>query len=126
MADKADRKTGEGAARVRARHVLVDLWGAQGLSDAGRVERALRDAAAAAGATVIGLELRRFGDGGGVSGVALLAESHMSVHTWPEAGFAAIDVFLCGAADPDRAVPVLTKAFAPARVSTSEHERGRS
>ena len=126
MADKADRKTGEGDARVRARHVLVDLWGAQGLNDAGRVERALRDAAAAAGATVIGLELRRFGDGGGVSGVALLAESHMSVHTWPEAGFAAIDVFLCGAADPDRAVPVLTEAFAPARVTTSEHERGRS
>jgi len=126
MADKADRKTGEGDARVRARHVLVDLWGAQGLGDAGRVERALRDASAAAGATVIGIELHRFGDGGGISGVALLAESHMSVHTWPEAGFAAIDVFLCGAADPDRAVPVLTKAFAPARVTTSEHERGRS
>ena len=126
MADKVDRKAGEDGASVTARHVLVDMWGAQGLSDAGRVERALRDAGAAAGATVIGLELHRFGDGGGVSGVALLAESHMSVHTWPEAGFAAIDVFLCGAADPDSAVRVLTEAFAPARVSTSEHERGRS
>ena len=122
----ADGEAGESGVRVVARHVLIDLWGAQGLTDTRRVERALRDASAAAGATIVGLELHRFGDGGGVSGVVLLAESHMSVHTWPEAGFAAIDVFLCGGAEPDKAVSALVEAFAPARVSTSEHRRGLS
>ena len=122
----ADGKAGGSGVRIVARHVLIDLWGAQGLTDTRRVERALRDASAAAGATIVGLKIHRFGGGGGVSGIVLLAESHMSVHTWPEAGFAAVDVFLCGGAEPDRAVSALVEAFAPARVSTSEHRRGLS
>jgi S-adenosylmethionine decarboxylase len=53
-------------------------------------------AAAAAHARVLGVHLHHFGEGMGVTGVALLAESHISIHTWPEAGSAAVDLFVCG------------------------------
>jgi S-adenosylmethionine decarboxylase len=48
-----------------------------------------------------------FGAGDGVTGVVLLAESHISIHTWPESGLAAADIFMCGGADPRRALKVL-------------------
>ena len=112
-----------GGERYAGRHLLVDMRGARRLDDEAHVARALRAACAAAGATVLKLDLHRF-PGGGVSGVAILAESHMSVHTWPETGFAAIDVFLCGDTDPEAAVPALAAAFSPEDVSVSAHKRG--
>ena len=121
--DGGDHYVTRGGERYAGHHVLVDLWGARGLADKAHVERALRAASAAANATVLAVDLRQFG-GGGVSGVALLAESHMSVHTWPETGFAAVDVFLCGDTRPDRAVSVLVEAFSPERTAVSEHKRG--
>ncbi len=65
-----------------------------------------------------------FGEGCGVSGVVVLAESHLSVHTWPENGYAAFDVFVCGTCDPLHAVPVLEAAFAPTRAVVQQHARG--
>jgi S-adenosylmethionine decarboxylase len=59
-----------------------------------------------------------------VTGVALLAESHITVHTWPELGYGAFDIFMCGEADPWRAVAVLKRAFATDRVSVTELRRG--
>jgi S-adenosylmethionine decarboxylase len=59
-----------------------------------------------------------------VSGVAVLAESHISIHTWPYSGYAAVDVFMCGDADPDRCVPVLHEAFAAKRIAVNEVRRG--
>ena len=78
------------------RHLIAELHDAAHLSDADYIEAALRDAAAAAGATVLDVRLHHFGPGQGVTGVALLAESHISIHTWPEHGYAAIDIFMCG------------------------------
>ena len=78
----------------------------------------------AAGATLLHIHLHTFTHGGGVSGVAVLAESHISVHTWPERGYAAFDVFMCGDADPRKALPILKRAFAPKRVVLGEHKRG--
>lgn len=78
------------------RHLIAELHDAAHLSDADFIEAALRDAAAAAGATVLDVRLHHFGPGQGVTGVALLAESHISIHTWPEHGYAAIDIFMCG------------------------------
>lgn len=106
------------------RHLLVDLWGASGLRDAARIEQALRRAAEAAEAQVLDVRLHAFGAAGGVTGVALLAESHISIHTWPEHGYAAVDVFVCGACAPRAAVPVLEAAFAPVRLRCTEHQRG--
>jgi S-adenosylmethionine decarboxylase len=77
-------------------HLIADLWGCHGLADPAVIEDALRSAATAAGATLLDLKLHHFGPQQGVTGVALLAESHISIHTWPERGYAAVDIFLCG------------------------------
>lgn len=106
-------------------HLLVDLWGAANLNDPEAIDAALREAAEAAGATILHSHFHHFSPNGGVSGVLVLAESHISIHTWPERAFAAIDIFMCGACDPHRSVPVLTRAFAPGRVILGEQRRGR-
>lgn len=105
-------------------HLIVDLWNARNLDDAVRVERALRDATAAAGATLLNVDLHRFSPGGGISGVAVLAESHISIHTWPERSYAAVDIFMCGNAQPHKAVSVIREWFAPQSLTLMEHKRG--
>lgn len=105
-------------------HVLLDLWGASHLDDADYLERALRQAVDVSGATLLHVHLHRFGGGGGVSGVAVLAESHISVHTWPERGFAAFDVFMCGKCRPDLAAEEIRRALAPERAEMSIERRG--
>jgi S-adenosylmethionine decarboxylase len=77
-------------------HLIADLADGAHLDDAVRIERCLADAAAAAGATLLEVRLHKFGAGFGVTGVALLAESHISIHTWPEFGTACVDIFMCG------------------------------
>jgi len=90
------------------RHLIADIVGASGLDDCARIEATLRTAAQAARVTVLDVRLHHFGEGAGVTGVALLAESHISIHTWPEHAIAAIDIFVCGAnADPDAALAVI-------------------
>ncbi len=79
----------------------------------------------AAGATLLHIHLHHFEPNGGVSGVAVLAESHISVHSWPEANYAALDVFMCGRADPDKCVPVLCDGFKAKRIAVSEVLRGQ-
>ena len=78
----------------------------------------------AAGATLLHIHLHAFTEGGGISGVAVLAESHISVHTWPERGYAAFDVFMCGHAEPRKALSVFKRAFNPGRIVIGEHKRG--
>jgi S-adenosylmethionine decarboxylase len=56
----------------------------------------------------------------------VLAESHISIHTWPDAGYAALDVFMCGKASPDACIPVLREAFNAKRVDVNEILRGRA
>lgn len=107
------------------RHLIADLHGCSGLADIDLVERALRDAAAAAGATVLDVRLHAFGEGQGVTGMALLAESHISIHSWPEHGYAAIDIFLCGARhNPDDALAKIVGALGATAVRTTTVARG--
>uniref|UniRef100_UPI0027D2C629 adenosylmethionine decarboxylase n=1 Tax=Endozoicomonas sp. SESOKO4 TaxID=2828745 RepID=UPI0027D2C629 len=105
-------------------HLLLDFWGAEKLDDPTTMEEAMRDAVEKAGATLLHIHLHRFEPNGGISGVAVLAESHISVHTWPERDFAAFDIFVCGDSQPELAVPVLKAAFNPDSVYTKEHLRG--
>ena len=110
--------------RFAGTHLLIDLYEAEGLDDRGRIEQALRDCVAAAGATLLHLHLHRFTPNGGISGVAVLAESHISIHSWPECGYAALDVFMCGDADPRATIAVLRRAFRPGRIAIAKHLRG--
>jgi len=112
-------------ARYAGTHLIIDLWGAARLDDLEHIEETLRECVRAAGATLLHIHLHHFTPNCGVSGVAVLAESHISVHTWPEKGFAAFDVFMCGEAQPHKAVDVLKRAFGPERVNVGEHLRGR-
>lgn len=105
-------------------HLLVELWDASHLCDADLIERTLDAAARAAGATVLHAYYHPFGEGQGVSGVTVLAESHISIHTWPERGYAALDVFMCGDCDPALTIPVIRRAFAPGRIETRLLKRG--
>ncbi|MCG8597584.1 MAG: adenosylmethionine decarboxylase [Kiloniellales bacterium] len=111
--------------RFAGTHLIVDLWDAARLDDLDHVDRTLRACVAAAGATLLHIHLHHFTPNGGVSGVAVLAESHISIHTWPERDYAALDVFMCGAADPQAAIPVLREAFDAGRVEVEEILRGR-
>ncbi|MBS98563.1 MAG: adenosylmethionine decarboxylase [Oceanospirillaceae bacterium] len=111
--------------RFAGTHLIIDLYGAADLDDIDRMELALREAVEAAGATLLHLHLHHFTPNGGISGVAVLAESHISVHTWPERDYAAFDVFMCGAANPDMTVPVLEDRFQPREVHVQELLRGK-
>jgi S-adenosylmethionine decarboxylase len=105
-------------------HLIIDLYGAQRLDDIDYIEATLRRCVTAAKATLLHIHLHHF-QPSGVSGVAVLAESHISIHTWPEAGYAALDVFMCGKANPDACVPVLREAFKAKKVAVGEHLRGK-
>jgi len=105
-------------------HLLLDLWGARNLTDPATIDAALREAAEAANATILHSHFHHFGPDGGVSGVLVLAESHMSIHTWPERDFAAIDIFMCGSCNPYQSLPVLKAAFKPEQVLLAEQRRG--
>lgn len=106
-------------------HLLLDLHGAAGLSDVARLQDVLCEAAQAAGATVLGAAFHPF-PGGGVTGVVLLAESHITIHTWPERAFAAVDIFMCGAARPELAQAVIEARLAPAQSRVTAVPRGQA
>jgi S-adenosylmethionine decarboxylase len=110
--------------RCAGTHLIIDLHGAKRLNDIEHIEATLRHCVDAAKATLLHIHLHHF-QPSGVSGVAVLAESHISIHTWPEVGYAALDVFMCGSADPDACVPVLREAFAAKRVGVNELLRGQ-
>ena len=105
-------------------HLIVDLWGAQHLDNLELMENTFRTAVKVAGATLLHIHLHHFTPEGGISGVAVLAESHISVHTWPERGFAAFDVFMCGDSEPKKAVEIIKSVFSPEKYTVHEYLRG--
>jgi S-adenosylmethionine decarboxylase len=110
--------------RCAGAHLIVDLYGARRLNDIEHIEATLRQCITAARATLLHIHLHRF-QPAGVSGVAVLAESHISIHTWPDAGYAALDIFMCGKANPDACVPILREAFKASRIAVGELLRGQ-
>jgi S-adenosylmethionine decarboxylase len=104
-------------------HLLVDLWGATNLNSPEEIEQVLRKCAIESGATILHSHMHHFTPQG-VSGVVVLAESHISIHTWPERQYASLDLFMCGNANPYKAIAILKEYFKPSNVQISEHKRG--
>jgi len=104
-------------------HLIIEVVNGHGLDDETRIQQAFRDSVEVCGATLLHIHTHKFSPQG-VSGVAVLAESHISVHTWPEIGYGAFDVFMCGDANPWHAVDVLKAAFQTDDVRVKELLRG--
>ena len=107
-------------------HLLIELYGCNVnlLNDADAIEAAMVEAAKEGGATVVQTVFHRFSLQG-ISGVVVIAESHLTVHTWPEYGYAALDVFTCGNREMPRVIAqALNTSFHASRCELSQHDRG--
>ena len=94
------------------------------LDDLGFLKGAMLEAAVECGATVLGESFHPFNPQG-VSGVVVIAESHLSIHTWPEYGYAAVDIFTCGdSVQPEKAADVLVARLSAREHSVVEVQRG--
>jgi S-adenosylmethionine decarboxylase len=108
------------------RHLLVELHDCdkEALNDLGFLRKAMTDAAIDCGAVVLGDSFHYFNPQG-VSGVVIIAESHLSIHTWPEYGYAAVDIFTCGTSvQPEKAARVLMAKLGSRNHSIMEIPRG--
>jgi len=106
------------------KHILLDMYGAKQLSNLSFIEESLKRAAKACSANVLKIDLHSFGENAGVTGVALLAESHISIHTWPELSYAAIDIFMCGRCDAELAIEPFKSDFSPQHIEVKTCLRG--
>ncbi len=110
--------------RCAGAHLIVDLYGGTRLDDLPHIEETLKRCVEVSGATLLHVHLHHFDDNSGISGVAVLAESHISIHSWPEHAYAALDIFMCGDTTPEACVAVLREAFQPDRIAVQEFLRG--
>ena len=114
----------EGSFAHHGDHILAELTGCSNLNESTQLEAVLRAAAVAAGATVLSVTVHQF-EPFGMTGVAVLQESHISVHTWPEYGYASIDVYTCGThVHIEKALDQLKKFFEPENVHVVSVKRG--
>lgn len=108
------------------RHLLVELHGCdrEALDNTDQIRDVMLKAAIDCGAVVLGSQFHHFNPQG-VSGVVVIAESHISIHTWPEHGYAAVDVFTCGTTvNPQIAADVLIERLGATSHSLMEVPRG--
>lgn len=104
-------------------HLIVDLWEAHGLNDADLIEQAVKECIEVSDATLLHFHIHAF-EPNGLSGVAVLSESHISFHSWPDQGYIAFDIFMCGKAKPHKCIPVLKEHFKPGSVQITDLKRG--
>jgi S-adenosylmethionine decarboxylase proenzyme len=112
--------------KALARHLLLELKSCRHdrLNDVEYLKSSLRDAAVAAGATVIQDSFYQFAPYG-ISGVVIIAESHLSIHTWPEYDYAAVDIFTCGTTTvPEKAAELMTERLESKDAHLREVKRG--
>lgn len=108
------------------RHLIVEFSGVHPeiLKDARYLEAVLCESAIVSNATILHRFFHHFGEEYGVTGVVALAESHISIHTWPEEGYAALDIFMCGKCDPNLSFEYITKQFNPGKMVLKVVKRG--
>ena len=110
------------------RHMILEVWGKPGSLPFWNMDEAaaaLVQSAKDAGATVLSERWHHFGSGFGYTGVVILSESHISVHTWPEKGYAALDVFMCGTCDPEDTLHTILGFYGAELYTVATLERGR-
>lgn len=119
LAPNAPRGDGVG------KELIVEIWEPSGvdLTDKDAIRAVLMRAVKSSGSTLIRSYFHRLHPGG-ITGFLLLKESHISIHTWPEFGYAAMDFFTCGQADSYKALEEVEKAFLPRKVEVTEITRG--
>jgi len=105
-------------------HLIIEVWGARYLKSLSQIKKILKESVKACQATLLKINLHKFTPSGGISGVGILKESHISVHTWPEYKYAALDIFVCGTIDPHKAIPIIKKGFMPKKIQVMEIKRG--
>ncbi|MBU4472772.1 MAG: adenosylmethionine decarboxylase [Candidatus Omnitrophica bacterium] len=105
-------------------HLLVEIWNAKNISSPKIIKKILKQIVKACGATLLKVQAHIFSPFNGVSGVAILKESHVSIHTWPEFGYAAVDIFVCGKVNPYKALPILKQGFETQDLQILELKRG--
>ncbi len=113
-----------GFVKFAGTHLIIELRRAKNLSSLSTIKKILEDAVKACGATLLKINLHKFSPYGGISGVAIIKESHLSIHSWPEYGYAAIDIFVCGTVNPYKAIPVIKKGFNTEDIQVVEVKRG--
>jgi len=107
------------------RHILIDAWGCtyEATNCPKIVERALLDSIREGGATLIDMTVHQFSPYD-VTATAALAESHIAIHTWPEHGYFAADIFFCGDLDPMKSVPAIVQTLGAKHHEVREISRG--
>ncbi len=108
------------------RHILADFFNCDReiLNDSGKIEILMKKAALACGATIVSSVFHTFNPHG-VSGVVVIAESHLAIHTWPEYGYAAVDVFTCGnLVDLNTAIQSVQNSVRADKMESKEFIRG--
>jgi len=112
--------------KILGRHLVAELSDCNKtlLNDLPMLEKSMKEAARKSGATIVKTTFHRYNPQG-LSGIVVIAESHLSIHTWPEYGYAAIDCFTCGSAvDPWKALEHIKKELECQSVSAREIKRG--
>jgi S-adenosylmethionine decarboxylase len=123
--DRKDYFCERNGVRFAGTHLIVDVLNGSRLDDIDHIEQTFKRCIEVSGATLLHIHLHHFTPNGGVSGVAVLSESHISIHSWPEYGYAALDIFMCGHAKPHLAIDVIRQAFQPDEIIVKELLRGQ-
>lgn len=105
-------------------HLIADFWFGKKIEDPKKIKEILIEAAKEAGNTPLKVSIHKFNPQG-ITGVLLLAESHIAIHSWPQFDYLAIDIFTCGEKTfPEKALRYLKKVFKPKKVKVKEIQRG--
>lgn len=112
---------------THSKHLLIELFDClpSALDDPKQVQASLESAAEAAQVNIVQSFFHQFSPQG-VTGVVIIEESHLSIHTWPEYGYASIDFYTCGEAEPEAAIAVVCNSFAAKRIEAMMINRGQS
>lgn len=105
-------------------HLIFDFWGSEQILNQELIIETCKIAVVEAGATVLHTHFHEFGEGMGLTGVVVLSESHLSLHTWPEINLMTFDIYMCGTARPEKALEILKEKLVPRKITMMNIKRG--